>query len=140
MNKPDNIEVDGFGNILIQEDPGNNPQIERMFAYRIADGKIAVVSQFNDKMFSKAAADASFITEDEEQSGVVNVTSLLRTSKSDKNSYYVLNAQVHATGAALLKARPDITNADEQTVLARAIEAGQVYLLTIADWSAVYGK
>lgn len=140
MNKPDNIEVDGFGNILIQEDPGNNPQIERMFAYRIADGKIAVVSQFDTKMFSKAAADPSFITEDEEQSGVVNVTSLLRTSKSDKNSYYVLNAQVHATGAALLKARPDITNADEQTVLARAIEAGQVYLLTIADWSAVYGK
>ncbi len=140
MNKPDNIEVDGYGNILIQEDPGNNAQIERMFAYRIADGKIAVVSQFNDKMFSKAAADASFITEDEEQSGVVNVTSLLRKNKTDKNFYYVLNAQVHATGAALLKARPDITNADEQTVLARAIEAGQVYLLTIADWSAVYGK
>jgi hypothetical protein len=140
MNKPDNIEVDGYGNILIQEDPGNNPQIERMFAYRIADGKIAVVSQFNDKMFSKAAADASFITEDEEQSGVTNVTSLLRKSKTDKNFYYVLNAQVHATGAALLKARPDITNADEQTVLARALEAGQVYLLTIADWSAVYGK
>jgi hypothetical protein len=140
MNKPDNIEVDGFGNILIQEDPGNNPQIERMFAYRIADGKIAVVSQFNNKMFSKAAADASFITEDEEQSGVVNVTSLLRKSKTDKNSYYVLNAQVHATGAALLKARPDITNVDEQTVLGRAIEAGQVYILTISDWSAVYGK
>jgi len=140
MNKPDNIEVDGYGNILIQEDPGNNPQIERMFAYRIADGKIAIVSQFNDKMFSKTAADASFITEDEEQSGVVNVTSLLRKNKTDKNFYYVLNAQVHATGAALLKARPDITNADEQTVLARAIEAGQVYLLTIADWSAVYGK
>lgn len=140
INKPDNIEVDGFGNILIEEDPGNNPQIERMFAYRIADGKIAVLTQFNEKMFSKAAGDSSFITEDEEQSGVLNVTALLRKGKSDKNSYYLLNAQVHATGAALLKARPDITNADEQTVLARAIEAGQVYVLTIPDWSAVYGK
>lgn len=140
MNKPDNIEVDGFGNILIEEDPGNNPQVERMFAYRIADGKIAVLTQFNEKMFSKAAGDASFITEDEEQSGVVNVTSLLRKSKTDKNSYYLLNAQVHATGAALLKARPDITNADEQTVLGRALEAGQVYVLTIPDWSAVYGN
>lgn len=140
MNKPDNIEVDSFGNILIEEDPGNNPQVERMFAYRIADGKIAVLTQFNEKMFSKAAGDASFITEDEEQSGVVNVTSLLRKGKTDKNSYYLLNAQVHATGAALLKARPDITNADEQTVLGRALEAGQVYVLTIPDWSAVYGK
>lgn len=140
LNKPDNIEVDGFGNILIQEDPGNNPQLERMFAYRIADGKIAVLTQFKDKMFNKATGDATFITEDEEQSGVVNVTSLLRKSKSDKNSYYILNAQVHATGAALLKARPDITNVDEQTVLARSIEAGQVYLLTIPDWTAVYSK
>jgi hypothetical protein len=140
MNKPDNIEVDGYGNILIEEDPGNNPQLERMFAYRIADGKVVVLTQFKDKMFSKASGDASFITEDEEQSGVLNVTSLLRKSKSDKNSYYILNAQVHATGAALLKARPDITNVDEQTVLARAIEAGQVYILTIPDWSAVYGK
>ena len=140
MNKPDNIEVDGFGNILIEEDPGNNAQIERMFAYRISDGKIAVLTQFNEKMFSKAAGDASFITEDEEQSGVLNVTSLLRKGKTDKNSYYILNAQVHATGAALLKARPDITNADEQAVLARAIEAGQVYILTIPSWSAVYGN
>lgn len=140
MNKPDNIEVDGFGNILIEEDPGNNPQIERMFAYRISDGKIAVLTQFNEKMFSKATGDASFITEDEEQSGVLNVTSLLRKGKTDKNSYYILNAQVHATGAALLKARPDITNLDEQTVLGRAIEAGQVYVLTIPNWSAVYGN
>ncbi len=140
MNKPDNIEVDGFGNILIEEDPGNNPQIERMFAYRISDGKIAVLTQFNEKMFSKAAGDASFITEDEEQSGVLNVTSLLRKGKTDKNSYYILNAQVHATGVALLKARPDITNLDEQTVLGRAIEAGQVYVLTIPNWSAVYGN
>jgi hypothetical protein len=140
MNKPDNIEVDGFGNILIEEDPGNNPQLERMFAYRISDGKVVVLTQFKDKMFNKSAGDASFITEDEEQSGVLNVTSLLRKSKTDKNSYYILNAQVHATGAALLKARPDITNVDEQTVLARAIEAGQVYVLTIANWSAVYGN
>ena len=140
MNKPDNIEVDGYGNILIEEDPGNNPQLERMFAYRISDGKVVVLTQFKDKMFNKATGDASFITEDEEQSGVVNVTPLLRKSKSDKSSYYILNAQVHATGAALLKARPDITNVDEQTVLARAIEAGQVYILTIPDWSAVYGK
>ena len=140
LNKPDNIEVDGFGNILIEEDPGNNAQLERMFAYRISDGKIAVLTQFKASMFSKAAADASFITEDEEQSGVLNVTPLLRKNKSDKNSYYVLNAQVHATGAALLKARPDITNEDEKTVLARAIEGGQLYVLTIPNWSAVYGN
>lgn len=140
MNKPDNIEVDGLGNILIQEDPGNNAQIERMFAYRIKDGKVAVLTQFNANMFSKAAASAEFITEDEEQSGVINVTSLMRKNASDKNSYYVLNAQVHATGEALLKARPDITTESGKADLAKAIEAGQVYLMTVANWAAVYGN
>lgn len=139
MNKPDNLEVDGFGNILIQEDPGNNPQIERMFAYRIKDGKVAVLTQFKTSMFSKAAASTEFITEDEEQSGILNVTSLLKTSKSDTNSYYVLNAQVHATGADLLKARPDITTEAGQAALLKSIEGGQLYLMTVANWSSVYG-
>ncbi|MEY4019362.1 MAG: hypothetical protein RLZZ590_662 [Actinomycetota bacterium] len=139
MNKPDNIEVDGFGNILIQEDPGNNAQLERMFAYRIKDGKIAVLTQFKASMFSKASASPEFITEDEEQSGVLNVTNFFRKSKTDTNSYYVLNAQVHATGADLLKARPDITTEAGKSALLNAVEGGQVYLLTIPNWTAVYG-
>lgn len=139
MNKPDNIEVDGFGNILIEEDPGNNAQLERMFAYRIKDGKIAVLTQFKASMFSKAAASPEFITEDEEQSGVLNVTSYFKKSKTDTNSYYVLNAQVHATGADLLKARPDITTEAGKAALLNAVEGGQVYLLTVPNWSAVYG-
>jgi hypothetical protein len=140
MNKPDNIEVDGFGNILIEEDPGDNPQLERMFAYRIKDGKVAVLTQFKASMFSKAAASASYITEDEEQSGVLNVTSLLRTGKSDKNSYYVLNAQVHARDAALFAARPDLASDADKAQLAKAIEGGQLYLMTVPNWSAVYGN
>lgn len=139
LNKPDNIEVDGFGNILIQEDPGNNPQLTRMFAYRIADGKLVIMNQFNEAMFSAAKGAASFITEDEETSGVLNVTSLMRKSKADKNYYYVFVAQVHATGDALLKARPDITDATAKAELAKAIEAGQIYLMTIGNWNTVFG-
>jgi secreted PhoX family phosphatase len=139
MNKPDNIEVDGYGNILIEEDPGNNPQVERMFAYRIKDGKIAVMTQFKASMFSKAAASADFITEDEEQSSILNVTSIMRTSKTDTNFYYVLNAQVHATGADLLKSRPDITTDAGKAALLNAIEGGQLYLMTVTNWAAVYG-
>ena len=140
LNKPDNLEIDGMGNILIEEDPGNNPQLERMFAYRMSDGAITVLTQFKAHMFSKAASDSAFITEDEEQSGVLNVTSLLRKNSKDKNSYYVLNAQVHATGAALLKARPDITDAAKKTALLNSIEGGQLYLMTIPNWKTVYGN
>jgi hypothetical protein len=51
----------------------------------------------------------------------------------------VLNAQVHATGADLLKARPDITTEAGKSALLNAVEGGQVYLLTIPNWTAVYG-
>lgn len=135
LSKPDNIEVDGFGNVLIQEDPGNNDQVARMVAYRIADGKIAVVTKFKDEYF--APGGAKFITKDEESSGITNVTDILRTSKTDKNSYYVFDAQIHATPGA---SRPDLASDKAGAAeLAKAVEGGQVYLLTIPDWNAVYG-
>lgn len=138
LNKPDNIEVDGFGNILIQEDPGDNAQLSRIVAYRIADGKMKTLVQFKSTMFSIAAGDSSYITQDEESSGVLNVTNVFRTSKTDTNKYYIFVAQVHATGEALLKARPDITTAEGKAALAKAIEAGQIYLMTVSDWSSLY--
>lgn len=134
LSKPDNIEVDGFGNVLIQEDPGNNDHVARMVAYRISDGKLAVVAKFKNEYF--AVDGSKFITKDEESSGVTNVTDIVRTSKTDKNSYYIYDAQIHATPAA---ARPDLA-ADKAGAadLAKAVEGGQVYLLTIPDWNAVY--
>lgn len=138
LNKPDNLEVDGFGNIIIQEDPGANAQVSRMFAYRIADGKIATIAKFSDKMFSATKADPSFITEDEETSGVLNVTKYFKKSKTDSNKYYVFVAQVHVTGDALLKARPDITSAEAKAKLLKAVEAGQIYLMTVSNWSKLY--
>ena len=110
-----------------------------MFAYRISDGKLVVLNKFKEALFSAAKADASFITEDEETSGVLNVTSYFKKNAKDKNSYYVFVAQVHATGDALLKARPDITDAAAKAELAKAIEAGQIYLMTISNWDAIYG-
>ena len=41
LNKPDNMTIDGEGNLLIQEDPGNNVSLARIVAYRIADGRAA---------------------------------------------------------------------------------------------------
>jgi hypothetical protein len=134
LSKPDNIEVDGFGNVLIQEDPGNNDHVARMVAYRISDGKLAVVTKFKDQYFAPGAKQ--LITRDEESSGVTNATDILRTSKDDKNSYYVYNAQIHATPTA---SRPDLAgNTAAAAALAKTVEGGQVYLLTIPNWDAVY--
>lgn len=138
LNMPDNIDIDNKGNILIQEDPGKNPHVSRIVAYNIASKKMAVVAKFKDVYFSSDAAVAtSKITEDEESSGIIEVTNLFKKSASDKNSYYLLNAQIHETAA---KTRPDITDAARKLELDKLIEGGQVYLLTVADWSAVAFK
>ena len=131
LSKPDNLTIDSLGNILIQEDPGGNDAVARLVAYNIATKKIATVAKFKDEYFAKGGS--KFITNDEESSGVIDVTSLLKKSSTDTNSYYVLNAQIHVSVA---KGRPDLTT--ETQAMKDAYEAGQVYVLTIPDWTKVY--
>jgi hypothetical protein len=134
LNKPDGIEADSAGNILIQEDPGNNEQLARVLAYNIETKKIAVLARFKADLFGPTAAKK--ITIDEESSGIVEVTKYLRKSGDTKN-YYLFDAQVHATTAL---SRPDITDAEVKKELEKLIEGGQLYLLTIDDWSKVEFK
>lgn len=135
LNKPDNITVDNFGHILIQEDPGNNDQVSRLFAYDIATGKIAVVAKFKDVYFS--ATGKSKMTVDEESSGIIDATKFFKKDAADSKSYYIYNAQVHALTSV---ARPDITDATAKAELDKLLEGGQLYLLTIDDWSKVSFK
>ena len=135
LNKPDNITVDGSGHILIQEDPGNNDQVSRLFAYDIATKKIAVIAKFKDEYF--AATGKSKMTIDEESSGVIDVTKYFKKDASDTKSYYIYNAQVHTLTSTT---RPDITDAAAKAELDKLFEGGQLYLLTVDDWSKVSFK
>lgn len=133
LSKPDNIEVDSKGNILIQEDPGGNDANARVLAYRISDGKIATVAKFKDVYV--VPGGAQFITNDEETSGVVEATSFVAKS-GDTKSYYFMNAQMHVPAS---KARLDLVGqpgVNQQLI--DSIEGGQLYLLTVADWNLIY--
>jgi secreted PhoX family phosphatase len=128
LSKPDNLAVDEDGYLLMQEDPGANDQVSRVIAYRLSDGAIREVAAFDPQYF--AATGANLITTDEETSGVINVNKLLQKSKSDPNSYFFFDAQVHTTGGAT-KARPDLTPADLTAFNNATYEGGQYYLLTV---------
>jgi hypothetical protein len=130
LSKPDNIVVDDLGNVLIQEDPGNNAAVARVVSYRISDGKLTTVAQFKSEYFDPAGA--KFITQDEESSGIIDVTQYFKTSKSDKAKYYMLVAQIHAN---LTKSRPDLTAAE---INEGANEGGQWYIMKIEDWNQIY--
>ena len=133
LSMPDNITVDGAGNVLIQEDPGNNALVARIVSYRIKDGAVGIVAKFKDEYFAEGAA--SFISKDEESSGIIDVTDLLSKGKTDKSRYYMYVAQVHGP---IAKARPDVAEGD--LTLPKAIEGGQWYIMQISDWTAVYTK
>lgn len=133
MNKPDNIAIDENGYVLIQEDPGNNAHVARIIAYRISDGKLATIANFNEDYFKTGAV--ALMTLDEEASGLINVNKLLKPA-GDSKSYFFFNAQVHTTLAA---SRPDLGLATEDQIALNnaGIEGGQYYELVI-DWTKVY--
>ena len=133
LSKPDNISVDDLGNILIQEDPGNNAALARVVAYRISDGKLATVATFKSEYFTEGGQN--FITRDEESSGIIDVTQYLKTRASDKAKYYMLVAQVHATPA---KSRPDLPA--DRFDLAKAVEGGQWYVMKVNSWAGIYSQ
>ena len=136
LSKPDNLTLDTNGNILIQEDPGANDHVARLVAYRIADGKIGIVAKFKDAYFKPGGAQ--FITNDEESSGVIDATKAL-AKDGDKKSYFFLDAQVHVTDDKARIDLPSTMSAAQKQALVDAGEGGQLYLLTIDDWSKIYG-
>jgi hypothetical protein len=100
-------------------------------AYNTKTAQVAEVLQFKKQYFEKG--QAAFMTEDEESSGITDVTQFFKKNATDTSRYYILNAQIHATPAA---SRPDV--ADAATKLASIIEGGQLYLLEVTDWAAIY--
>jgi hypothetical protein len=109
FNKPDNMTITKDGNILIQEDPGNNEHVARIVGYRISDGALGTVARFDTTKFVTGAP--GFITRDEESSGIVEL---------DDGSF-LFDAQVHKASG------------DPATV-----ELGQLLHMTIDDWDTVY--
>jgi len=134
LSKPDNLTIDESGYLLIQEDPGANDHVSRVFAYRLSDGKIATIAAFDDKYFTPGGAN--FITNDEESSGIINVNQFLKPA-GDSKSYFFFNAQVHAKlslsypGLVSSLATTDVIALDNA-----AVEGGQYYKLVI-DWTKV---
>ncbi|MFO0839437.1 MAG: DUF839 domain-containing protein [Phycisphaerae bacterium] len=66
----DNIAIDRRGNILIQEDPGNQTYRSRIWSHDIATGVRTQVAEVDPRFFSTGGAN--FLTTNEETSGIVD--------------------------------------------------------------------
>ncbi|MFN8223782.1 MAG: DUF839 domain-containing protein [Gaiellales bacterium] len=118
LNKPDNLDIDRHGNVLIQEDPGNNAHLARIVAYDIATGRTGVVAMFDPALFAPATPGGTdaVLTADEESSGIIDVGGILG------DGWFLLDAQAH-------RAHPD-------TAL---VEYGQLLAMKVPSFKKVYG-
>jgi len=124
MNKPDNMVMDRHGNLLIQEDPGNNAHLARILAYRVDDGALGVVARFDANRFS--AGGTSFMTEDEESSGIVDA------ERAFGRGTFLFDAQIHSPVGLPAGTGPNTVQ--------EYVENGQLLLLRVDRWRAVYGS
>ena len=113
LNKPDNLGIDKYGNLLIQEDPGNNAQLSRIVAYDTDTGARGVLAEFDPSLFRSGGS--GFLTQDEESSGIVDAGKVLG------KGWFLFGAQVH-------KAFPDPAK----------VEYGQLLAMHVAKFKDVY--
>jgi hypothetical protein len=113
LNKPDNMAIDPNGNLLIQEDSGNNAQLARIIAYDIDTGDRGVLAEFDAELFREGGD--GFVIQDEESSGIIDARRFLG------NGWFLLDAQVH------------LTNPDPGLV-----EFGQLLAMHVREFGDVY--
>jgi len=84
----DNITVDDLGRVILQEDVGNNAHLGKVWAYDIDSGAMLELARHDSSRF--LSGSANYIgTQDEETSGVIDVSSILGPGT------YLMSDQVH---------------------------------------------
>jgi hypothetical protein len=80
--------------MLVQEDVGNQVHIGRIFSLDRKRGKITPIAQHDPARFTPGVA--GFLTQDEESSGVIDVSNILG------EGWFLLDVQAHYTIAGEL--------------------------------------
>jgi secreted PhoX family phosphatase len=71
----DNIEIDGFGHLLLQEDPGANAYVAKVWQYDLATASFNTILVHDSTRFQNAGPN--FLTTDEESTGMTSMQEIL---------------------------------------------------------------
>ena len=108
----DNVTIDQRGRIFMDEDPGGNDRVAKIWMYDISSGALIQVGAHNPKFFDPSTLNNSnFLTNDEESSGIIDAEHILGTG------WFLLDVQVH-------KANPDPELVESGQLLAMYVDPG----------------
>ncbi|MBK7642478.1 MAG: hypothetical protein IPJ19_05430 [Planctomycetes bacterium] len=92
----DNLAVDAHGNLILQEDTGNNAHLASIWFYDVHSDQLTRIAQHDPSRF--LAGGANFLTQDEESSGVIDASAILGPG------WFLLDSQAHySTDAELVQ-------------------------------------
>jgi hypothetical protein len=83
----DNITVNGSGQVVLQEDVGNNAHIGKVWLYTPSSDTLTEVARHDPNRFTTGGS--GFLTLDEESSGVIDVGNILG------RGWYLADVQAH---------------------------------------------
>jgi len=109
----DNLTVASDGTLILQEDVGGNPRLGKIWHFNPTTRKLTEIAAHDPARFAKGGP--GFLTEDEESSGVIEVTDQLakaNTRYADGRHYFLLNVQAH------YKTNPELVEGGQLVMLA----------------------
>lgn len=106
----DNIGMDNHGRLIMQEDPGGNDRLAKVWLHNVDKGNLVEIAEHNPKFFDRqllgpGTPGPAFLTTNEESSGVFDAEGLLG------RGWFLLDVQAHT-------ANPDPELIEEGQLLA----------------------
>jgi hypothetical protein len=86
----DNLTVTKDGKVLLQEDPGNQSHIAKIWEYDPSSDSLTLLAQHDPDRF--VTGSPNFLTQDEESSGIIDVTDILGSAGQNA---FLLDVQAH---------------------------------------------
>lgn len=106
----DNMTIDNYGHVILQEDPGNQDYVAKVWQYTIATDQLTVLAQHDTTRF--VSKGSQFLTVDEESSGVLDMEAILGTGYSllTVQPHYSLGGEFVEGGQLLMMYNPTVKN------------------------------
>jgi hypothetical protein len=118
----DNMTIDGNGNIILEEDVGGNAHNGKIWTYNPTNDSLTALVMHDPAKFGDIGVAAT-VTNDEEGSGIIDITKIITGTDAGGVRYYLTSDQIHSANGT-----PGVVENGQLLVIATP-EPGRAMLL-----------